>query len=474
MSNNDSIGGAGSYKGYEAVLENIKAVKKKTEELKKGGQMPKGISFHISNNKYLYLQFKNPFTGTRVPQDVNVPFDESGVYQARDKAWKIKDAFNKLTTASEFDEWFKREIKEVNELVNDLKTYREIIQELEDEYFDGVNVNTKRPRSRDIPNDASTWKKGNLDYFKKLPDWDKYPTWQELKTALFTYKQGVNSFKKCYYALRKIAEKCPNNKQLLERFGEIDPEQTKFKDKQSVSWQEFLDWREMVTNKNLRRGRDTLARKSWLWVTSMCILYALRPSEIAAAINLDKPYTKDGVTIPAISDPSNKTLLLVLGDFTYFGTSIKTGGRVCKPVTTNPEIIELLQIREISLYQYKPRPNSLPENICTGFNGIHSSYMNRHKAPATEIYAFRHLGNQLGEMYGVPQEIRARSMGHSVQQNDSTYKKRKNLQTTVDILLNHSKQPLSLELAKDELERLGFDLENELIQSVLKVIYQLE
>jgi hypothetical protein len=163
----------------------------------------------------------------------------------------------------------------------------------------------------------------------------------------------------------------------------------------------------------------------------------------------------------------------VLGDFTYFGTSIKTGGRVCKPVTTNSEIIEFLKIREISLHQYEPEPDTLTETICKGFNGSHSKYMTRQKAPVTEIYAFRHLGNQLGEMYGVPQEIRARSMGHSVQQNDTTYKKRKNLKTTVDILLNHSKQPLSLELAESELKRLGI-LNDPSVQLALKIIYQLE
>jgi hypothetical protein len=64
-------------------------------------------------------------------------------------------------------------------------------------------------------------------------------------------------------------------------------------------------------------------------------------------------------------------------------------------------------------------------------------------------------------------------MGHSVQQNDTTYKKRKNLQTTVDILLSHSKQPLSLELAESELERLGI-LDDSSVQLALKIIYQLE
>jgi hypothetical protein len=470
---NDIVGGSGSYEGYEKQLTLANILSKKCSEIKDGGQMPKGFSVFVKNNKYLYLQFVNPFTKKRVQPNANVPFDESGVYQARDKAWKIKDALTKISSASEFKEWWEREIEGKTEVVNDLKTYCEIIQELEDEYFNGLNSQTKRPRSRDISNDVKTWKQGNLCYFKKLPNWDKYPTWEEFKAALFTYKKGTNSFEKCYYALRRIAQKCPNNKQLLEQFTEINLEQTEYKDKQSVSWQEFLDWHEMMLNKKMRQGKSILARKNWLWTTGMCILYALRPSEIAAAINLDKPYVKDGVTIPAISDANNKTLLLVLGDFTYFGVSIKTGGRVCKPVTTNSGIIEFLKIREISLHQYKPEPDSLPESVCSGFNHSHSQYMKRHKAPASEIYAFRHLGNQLGEMYGVPQEIRARSMGHSVQQNDTTYKKRKNLKTTVDILLNHSKQPLSLELAESELERLGI-LNEPSVQLALKIIYQLE
>ncbi len=411
MSNNAKLGGDGTYKGYEGQLELAKAVKAKCTELKKGGQMPKGFSFAIKDNKYLCLQWVNPFTGTRGTKSACVPFDESGVYQARDKAWKIKEALDKLKTVSDFDEWYKQEIEGSNELVNDLKTYREIIQELECEYFSGVNIHTKRSRSRDILNDVRTWKRGSLHYYNKISDWDKYPNWDEMKKIIFTYDQGCSSFKKCYYKLRMIAEKSANKKQLLEYFSEIYPTQTIFKETQSCSWDEFLQWREMMLNKEMRNSRSIKARKNWLWATGMCILYALRPSEIAAAINLDKPYTKDGVTIPAINDPNNKTMLLVLGHYTYFGTSIKTGERICKPVTTKNELLELLRIRDIGLHEYKPCPDSDPESICAGFNNTHSGYLNNNGFPCTETYVFRHLGNQLGEMYGIPQEIRAALYG---------------------------------------------------------------
>ena len=87
--NVDFIGGSGVYTGYETVIETADKVKAKVRELK--GSMPKGISFKVQSNKYLYLQWDSPVTGGRTTKKANVPFNEMGVYQARDKAWKIKN-----------------------------------------------------------------------------------------------------------------------------------------------------------------------------------------------------------------------------------------------------------------------------------------------------------------------------------------------------------------------------------------------
>ena len=77
-------------------------------------------------------------------------------------------------------------------------------------------------------------------------------------------------------------------------------------------------------------------------------------------------------------------------------------------------------------------------------------------------------------MYGIPQEIRARSMGHSTIVNETVYKKRSNVQTTIDLLTNSSKQPMSLEMAKESLMNKGIELSNETVKSVLVVVYQLD
>jgi hypothetical protein len=463
--NTGTVGGSSSYAGYELVLENANKVKAKCKEIK--ATLPKGISFKIQNNKYLYLQWNSPLTGGRTSRNCNVPFDESGVYQARDKAWKIKDALSKFENVSDFEEWYKKEIESVKELVNDFKTYREIFQEIEDEYFNGYNKFTKRPRSRDISSDKESFEDYYKDVFDKFSNWDKNPSWDEIKSVLFSWTQGTQTFKDAYFVCKKIASKSYNAKSLLPLFDEIDYKIVKRREAQSIDLKTFLEWHKQKTEESAYTDTFEEVKESWLWVTSMCALYALRPSEIAAAINLDKPYTKDGVTIPAINNPENKTMLLVLGDFMYTGASIKTGGRICKPVTTNEALLNRLRIRKISL----PITESKKAG---GFNKSHRQWLSNNNCPVTQAYAFRHLGNQLGEMYGIPQEIRARSMGHSTQQNDTTYKKRKNLKTTVDILTNHSKMPLSYDMAKDELERLGFDLEDKSVKAILRVIYQLD
>jgi hypothetical protein len=178
----------------------------------------------------------------------------------------------------------------------------------------------------------------------------------------------------------------------------------------------------------------------------MCVVYGLRPSEIAAALNLTEAYTKDGVAIPAIGNPDNKELLLVLGDMTYFGTTIKTGGRVCKPMCLDKKLLERLNIQQPKLPEYKPKTDN-PKTLVGGFAALFSKNLKRWECPVSEAYAFRHLANQLGEKSGIPQEIRARSLGHSVSVNDSVYKKRDNLQTSIDLLTNHTYQAIPLESA---------------------------
>ncbi|MEG5084580.1 hypothetical protein QUB53_28640 [Microcoleus sp. AT8-B4] len=55
------------------------------------------------------------------------------------------------------------------------------------------------------------------------------------------------------------------------------------------------------------------------------------------------------------------------------------------------------------------------------------------------------------------QETRAKSLGHSTQMNEGTYKKRANTKTTIDLLTHSTKEAIPLGSAIGVLKQLGSD-----------------
>ncbi|CDM93787.1 hypothetical protein SPLC1_S040010 [Arthrospira platensis C1] len=192
-----------------------------------------------------------------------------------------------------------------------------------------------------------------------------------------------------------------------------------FTKSQSIDLDTLLGLLNKERNTDYRSVTENQVRDGWCWVSAMCALYGLRPSEVAAVQNLNKVVKIDGITFPAISDPNNLELVLVIGEFTYFGSSTKTGQRLAIPMSKDKALIDRLGIHNVCL----PITTSKDPN---GFNNNHRLWLKRHDWGFTQALAFRHLANQLGEMNGIPQEIRARSFGHSVAVNDSKYSTRQN------------------------------------------------
>ena len=98
-------------------------------------ECPKGVSLKLERGKYLQLQFVFPCSGKRNTKACDVQFSIPGIYEALDKAWKVSEALKRLTVASEFWTWYNTEILKENKIENDVKTYREIFQEIEDNFL---------------------------------------------------------------------------------------------------------------------------------------------------------------------------------------------------------------------------------------------------------------------------------------------------------------------------------------------------
>ena len=98
----------------------------------------------------------------------------------------------------------------------------------------------------------------------------------------------------------------------------------------------------------------------------------------------------------------------------------------------------------------------------------------RWKAPTTQTHAFRHLANINGIQAGIPQEVRAQSMGHTVQMNEHVYKKRQSTQTTIDLLLNSNQNAIDFVTALAEAKKLvaSDESKKEFASQLLSIIYQ--
>ncbi|MDT9312640.1 hypothetical protein [Limnospira sp. Paracas R14] len=292
---------------------------------------------------------------------------------------------------------------------------------------------------------------------------------------------GSKTFKERYYILKAIAEKSPNKEHLLKQLEPINAKQTQFRKKQRIAVDVFKDWwfktkQEAYTIKN---HQHQSSRHNWLWVTGMAVMYGLRPTEIAAAVNLTKPFvTDDGITIKALSDPDNQDNYLVLGDYVYFTdaegrkVSIKTGGRVVAPIPS-PEMFDFLELKRPLLPEYSPKKGSQPKTIAGGFDATFSNRIQSMKCPVTQKYAFRRLYNLLGEKYGLPIELPAIMMGHSATINENKYKT-EGIDATLEVLKGCSKLPIPLSVAIEKLTALGVDIDSPEAKLFLGVIYQID
>ncbi|MGI0497266.1 site-specific integrase [Limnospira platensis] len=477
-----TVGGKGNYdESYARFLKAYQDFK---------GECPKGVTLKLQKTGARYnllLQFKQPPTGKRLPKTANLECTPQGVIDGVRKAKLVSEALGTITSASEFWDWYDATILGKNQIEDNLITYREIFQQLEDEYFAGCNRNTGRPRSRDIVSDLSSYEATKGIYFRLFPNWDEYPSWESFKAMLYTPLQngeqlvGSKTFKERYYILKAIAKKSPNKDHLLKQLEPINPKQTKFKKKQRLSVDVFKDWwintkKEAYT---IRNPQHQSSRHAWLWVTGMAVMYGLRPTEIAAAFNLTKSFvTEDGIIIKALSDPDNQDNYLVLGDYVYFTdaegrkVSIKTGGRVVAPIPSL-DMFKFLELKQPLLPEYTPRAGSLPHTIVRGFNGLFDRRLASMKCPVTQKYAFRRLYNLLGEKYGLPIELRARLMGHSTIVNEGKYKT-EGIDATLEVLKGVSKLPIPLNVATERLTALGVDIDSSEAKLFLGVIYQID
>ncbi|MEZ2304471.1 MAG: hypothetical protein ACBR13_22135 [Microcoleus sp.] len=262
--------------------------------------------------------------------------------------------------------------------------------------------------------------------------------------------------------MKKLAETIGDT-ELLGRLKEIDGTQTEFReDLQTLSVDDFLKLRIQVLSVSDDKRYHLESRKRWLWVFSMQMVYGFRVHEVFAIQNIDKPFkTKDGVIIPALIEPNNIKMIAVVGDKTLLDTTTKTGYRLCVPMLppTHLDLIECLEIKSGKLPEIGTL-SSNPKTIAGLYSDRAQNILRRWNKGFTQTHALRHLANLSGQMAGMSQETRAKSLGHSPQMNETVYKRRANTETTIDLLTQSTKEAIPLGSAIGVLKQLGSDVKN--------------
>ena len=421
--------------GYESLLADFRRYKK---------QSPRGITLVRAKNN-IYLQFKTP-NKSRSKYGCNCSFTLDGMVSALSKANKVSEALKTFTSESEFWEWYDKEIKEVGKLENDLLTFRDAIAVVEDDFWKRKDRRGNK-RIKGHPSHERSWNDTYWRFYKYLPQ-DKIISLKDVLNTLNQWQQGSKTYKDAMSAYRGSVTKNGRDS-IYKELKKINSTQTEFKELQTITLEEFMKWRNEVLGITVELSPSCHldVRKSWLWVFGIQIVYCLRINEVFAIKNLEKPaYDDKGkLIVHAYNNTAkNPHRLIYLGKETNIGTTIKTGERLARPMIPPkyPNLYFDWELEKPRLPENKPKEDSNSKTIRGFFCSQARKYLLDWKAPFTQTHADRHLGNLLGVQAGIPVEIRAQSMGHSVTMNQTTYKKRQGIQTQIDVLTQSNKQAI--------------------------------
>jgi hypothetical protein len=427
--------------GFESLLR-IFAIAKK--------QCPKGIGLkRESRNGKNYLMFNiTLFSGKRITKPSGEDFTESGIWLAVSKAAKVADKIKEIPEDEKFISWYNVEILEKSDdksIIAKSRTWDDALAILENYFWNKVDKRTKKRRDKNYLSHQSTWERQYLGFILHLP-LDETISLKHVKDCLSHYQQGTKQYKECVSSLKKIIRLLRGYLEIEDYLDGLDITQTEFLKLQSITLDDWLEFRKQILGiEPYSLSKHALnylkQRQSWDWVFGMQIVYGMRISEVWAIANLDKPYkADDGTVIPALNDPQNKDGLIVYNEETEIGTTIKTGFRIGKPMIppSHPDLMVVLDIKNPKKPLNKPKTENVKfrrefyarsaRNVLVGWN-----------APITQTHAFRNLANANGIQAGISQEIRAKSLGHTVDSNEKSYKKRFSTKTTVDLLTQSNK-----------------------------------
>ena len=311
-----------------------------------------------------------------------------------------------------------------------------------------------------------------LTYYKRIPDWQIIPTKEALDKVASEYPKSVKR-NQCCTALKKLAPYCglldydPKEFRLKQNQIEVRAKPKRDLTEQEIeSWyNEFPKWSEEINGEQSHW-------QLWQWWYGMQATYGFRNHEVLNIYNLDCEYMgDDGRLYYPFTDPRANPRGII---YTR-GKGIKRTAFLPQPIRW----IEQFKLREIpkEYHDFINRIKTLSEydqeRIKASKTNIFGSFLRRHKLTFT-AYNLRHAYNVKSHGLGIPVSLIAKNLGHTIQQNTTTYLESQGLKSCLDALDlwekrqgNKADNNLSLESQIDLLRQ-----ENEQLKAIIQQLLE--
>ncbi|MDJ0635354.1 MAG: hypothetical protein QNJ34_19335 [Xenococcaceae cyanobacterium MO_188.B29] len=314
-------------------------------------------------------------------------------------------------------------------------------------------------------------KKTYLRFYKRIPDWNVTPTKEVLNKVAREYPKSVNR-NKCCTALKKLAPYCglldydPQEFRLRKNQIEV-----KAKPKRDLTEQEIEEWYNKFPQWQGKKGNPS-HWELWQWWYGMQATYGFRNHEVLNIYNLDCQYIDDkGKVYEPFIDPAANPRGII---YTR-GKGVKRAAFLPQPI----KWLEQFSLRKIpkEYYNFVNEIQNLTEykkeKAKDSKGNSYRVFLYDHKYPFT-AYNLRHAYNVKSHGLGIPVSLIAKNLGHTIQQNTTTYLESQGVKSCLDALdawekrqQNKADNDLSLESQIDLLRQ-----ENEQLKAIIQQLLE--
>ena len=398
----------------------------------------------------------------KFPHTANAVANAVAIAQEIDNKVKA-NAFSWL----DYPQWMPKQVRPVDVFKPEDKTIAQWITEYEEFYW----LSRDKNRYQDFKN----WDKGYLRYFKKISDWEAYPSKKLFDEACRNHPKSVKR-NECCTRIKFLAHFCgledydPQEFRLSKKQITVKAKaKRELTDKEVEAWfDKFSEWTGQSSNPS--------QWQLWQWMFGMQATYGFRNHETLNIFNLTEDYRgEDGRLYPAFTDTKRNPRGIIYTE----GKGVKRAAFAPRPLKWLDKFnLKKIPQDYIKFQKELNKVSKFEQDRKKDYKlQAYNSFLREHGFTFT-AYNLRHHYNVKSHLAGVPASIIAKNLGHTLAMNTSIYLESQGIKSCLEALdnlennsLNFENEQLTIQQQTEALKQENEQLKA-LIQQLLESIKQ--